>query len=117
MTFSSKALQCCTCSMSFIFSVDEQRFFLERGLVNEPRRCSNCRVLTRLKREGKDPETAIRLNCAQCGGLAVVPFKPTGCRPVYCGDCFHANQISERIAEKSQLEPALVSSGLAKEPD
>ena len=26
--------------------------------------------------------------CAECGGTARVPFRPTGVRPVYCSNCF-----------------------------
>ena len=33
--------------------------------------------------------------CADCGGVAKVPFEPSGDRPVYCKDCF-AKQRSNR---------------------
>lgn len=26
--------------------------------------------------------------CAECGGTARVPFRPSGARPVYCSNCF-----------------------------
>jgi CxxC-x17-CxxC domain-containing protein len=26
--------------------------------------------------------------CANCGREALVPFRPTGSKPVYCSDCF-----------------------------
>ena len=30
--------------------------------------------------------------CADCGGNARVPFRPTGARPVYCSNCFQAKR-------------------------
>jgi CxxC-x17-CxxC domain-containing protein len=26
--------------------------------------------------------------CSSCGGVASVPFQPSGAKPVYCSDCF-----------------------------
>ena len=28
--------------------------------------------------------------CAECGGTARVPFRPSGARPVYCSNCFQS---------------------------
>jgi CxxC-x17-CxxC domain-containing protein len=30
--------------------------------------------------------------CAECGGTARVPFRPTGARPVYCSNCFQTKR-------------------------
>jgi CxxC-x17-CxxC domain-containing protein len=30
------------------------------------------------------------VTCANCGGVARVPFQPRGDKPVYCSDCFRA---------------------------
>jgi len=30
--------------------------------------------------------------CAECGGTARVPFRPTGARPVYCSNCFQTRR-------------------------
>ena len=30
--------------------------------------------------------------CAECGGTARVPFRPSGARPVYCSDCFQSKR-------------------------
>jgi CxxC-x17-CxxC domain-containing protein len=30
--------------------------------------------------------------CADCGRTASVPFRPSGVRPVYCGDCFQSRR-------------------------
>ena len=41
----------------------------------------------------KDPATGeqkemFETTCANCGGVAKVPFQPTSDRPVYCSECF-----------------------------
>jgi len=30
--------------------------------------------------------------CAECGGTARVPFRPSGARPVYCSNCFQSKR-------------------------
>jgi len=30
--------------------------------------------------------------CAECGGTARVPFRPSGARPVYCSSCFQTKR-------------------------
>ena len=30
--------------------------------------------------------------CAECGGTARVPFRPSGARPVYCSNCFQTKR-------------------------
>jgi CxxC-x17-CxxC domain-containing protein len=30
--------------------------------------------------------------CAECGGTARVPFRPSGARPVYCSNCFQSRR-------------------------
>lgn len=30
--------------------------------------------------------------CAECGGTARVPFRPSGARPVYCSNCFQTRR-------------------------
>jgi CxxC-x17-CxxC domain-containing protein len=30
--------------------------------------------------------------CAECGGNARVPFRPSGARPVYCSNCFQSKR-------------------------
>jgi CxxC-x17-CxxC domain-containing protein len=29
-----------------------------------------------------------KATCSDCGGVAELPFQPSGDRPVYCRDCF-----------------------------
>lgn len=90
MPFQDKILTCRGCSGQFVFSADEQDFFSTKGLINEPKRCPNCRVLARAERAGKTPEATTEIPCAECGTLARVPFRPNGNKPVYCNYCFKA---------------------------
>jgi CxxC-x17-CxxC domain-containing protein len=34
--------------------------------------------------------------CSSCGREAMVPFQPTGSKPVYCSDCFTSQRQSYR---------------------
>ena len=38
-----KTIKCVDCGTEFIFTVNEQKFYQEKGLVNEPKRCKECR--------------------------------------------------------------------------
>jgi len=68
MTFANRSLDCCDCQMPFLFSAGEQEFFAAKALVNEPKRCPNCRVLSRLKRSGNE-KSATQTACADCGAI------------------------------------------------
>ncbi len=92
MSITDKILNCCDCSSSFVFSAGEQEFFQAKGLVNEPKRCPNCRILLRAQRSGKAPESTTQVCCEDCGVSTRVPFQPKGYRPVYCGPCLRAKR-------------------------
>jgi CxxC-x17-CxxC domain-containing protein len=36
----------------------------------------------------KGPRETFRTNCAKCGNVCEVPFRPNGTKPVYCNNCF-----------------------------
>ena len=38
-----KSLQCKDCGKDFLFTEGEQEFYAEKGLLNEPQRCPECR--------------------------------------------------------------------------
>ncbi|MBS2004310.1 MAG: zinc-ribbon domain containing protein [Cyanobacteria bacterium SZAS LIN-5] len=99
MTFEDKTLICRDCEKSFVFTVGEQEFFAAKELANEPKRCPNCRILTRLQRSGQDPSQCSDVPCEECGVITRVPFKPTGARPVYCSSCFRKQNSSKRSTE------------------
>jgi len=98
--FTDKTLSCKECGAEFVFSASEQEFYAEKGFENEPGRCPTCRAARKNQRQGrggsqsrgrKEMHSAI---CSSCGKEALVPFLPTGDKPVYCQDCFQANRRS-----------------------
>ena len=88
MSFADKTLQCRDCGQQFVFTVGEQEFFAEKGLMNEPQRCPACRAARRRERSGREAREMHTVTCAQCGAEATVPFVPRNDRPVYCSSCF-----------------------------
>lgn len=97
MAFQDKQLTCMACQRTFVFSAGEQEFYAAKKLENEPKRCPSCRMANRLHKAGKDPGYSAEVPCAECGALTVVPFKPSGSRPVLCSPCHHKqkSQMSE----------------------
>ncbi len=93
VAFDDKTLICRDCSAGFVFTSGEQGFYLEKGLLNEPQRCPECRANRRRDRTtGSRPMTTV--TCGQCGGEAIVPFVPRLDRPVLCGNCFEGARTS-----------------------
>ena len=68
-------LKCKDCGNDFVFTAGEQEFYAEKGFQNQPQRC---------KRE------MFETVCANCGGVAKVPFQPNSDKPVYCSTCYAA---------------------------
>lgn len=77
-------LKCEDCGQPFIFTAGEQQFYAEKNFQNQPKRCKVCRDA----RKQRTHNEMFHSVCAQCGREAVVPFKPTEGRPVYCSECF-----------------------------
>jgi len=90
-----KNLVCHDCRKLFCFSQGEQEFFKQKGLTNLPKRCSNCRVSAKFKRNGESLDNLYEVDCATCGALTVVPFKPKEDRAVYCRACFVHNRSTK----------------------
>jgi CxxC-x17-CxxC domain-containing protein len=88
MELQDKNLTCRDCGSTFIFTAGEQGFYIEKGLMNEPQRCPDCRANRRRERSGATIREGSTITCAQCGQEAQVPFVPRLDRPVYCNDCF-----------------------------
>ncbi len=87
MVFEDKTINCKDCGEAFVFTGGEQGFYLEKGLLNEPQRCPNCREQRRRDRASGTRE-ASTVVCAECGVETTVPFVPHLNRPVYCSACF-----------------------------
>ena len=84
--YEDKTLICKDCGNEFIFSAVEQEFYAEKGFVNEPQRCKECRLAR--KAAAKAPREMHDAICASCGAACKVPFQPKDDRPVYCSECF-----------------------------
>ena len=95
MNFADRTLRCRECSGDFIFTAGEQAFFAEKGLMNDPQRCPNCRANRRRERSGGNAREMHSVVCAQCGVNTTVPFLPRLERPVYCSNCF--DQVRARV--------------------
>ncbi|MBU1089462.1 zinc-ribbon domain containing protein [Patescibacteria group bacterium] len=79
-----KTLTCEECGKDFIFTAGEQEFYEEKGFT-PPKRCPDCRAAK--KAAGRQ---FTKVTCAGCGKETEVPFVPSGDRPVYCRECFEA---------------------------
>ena len=89
MTYTDKTLTCSECGAEFTFDAGEQEFFANKGFVNEPRRCPECRSARKQQRYGGYRERRMfPAVCASCGKDCEVPFEPRDGRPVYCSDCY-----------------------------
>ena len=86
--FEPKEIVCVECHITFTFSVEEQEFFRRKGLSHAPKRCSSCRLVLRLRREGKSVVSTYQVDCTHCGQKTTVPFQPDGRKPVLCTACF-----------------------------
>ncbi len=96
-----KTLTCRDCGAEFVFSAAEQEFYAEKGFQNEPGRCPSCRAARKAATGGgmnrggsgsRQPREMHPAVCSECGVDTMVPFKPTGDKPVYCSDCFRKRQ-------------------------
>ena len=96
MEFSEKTLVCSDCWNDFSFTVEEQKFFKEKGLVNEPKRCLDCRKERRRQRRrhgrNRGPVKLYDAVCNTCGLKTQVPFNPDPEKPVYCRECFQKHR-------------------------
>jgi CxxC-x17-CxxC domain-containing protein len=89
---------CVECGQTFVWSVEEQIFFHDKGLKNPPKRCSICKkrknerieAILALQKNHPKGKIEVVVYCAKCGILTTVPFYPTQGKPVYCRSCFLA---------------------------
>ena len=102
MAMKDKILTCSDCGQEFTFTTGEQEFYASRGLLNDPRRCSECRVARRRERRGGygDMRGSYPAVCAACGIETTVPFEPTEGRPVYCKECYAKERQSSNFGSR-----------------
>ena len=112
-SMTDKTLNCADCGQDFTFTASEQQFYADRQF-SEPRRCATCRAVRKAARGGagnggssygnggyssgggggydRAPREMFSATCANCGKEALVPFRPSGAKPVYCSDCFSSQR-------------------------
>jgi len=78
--FSDRDVLCVDCGLQFVFSSGEQEFYREKGFVNEPKHCKQCKA----KRSGVGGRRRIEtpVTCAECGNHTTVPFKQEEAGPL-----------------------------------
>ncbi len=86
--YQDEKLICEDCGAEFIFTQGEQEFYAEKGLVNKPKRCTECRKARRQKNKRKLYDAV----CAACGVETKVPFKPIEGKEVFCKECYSKNK-------------------------
>ena len=82
--YQDEKLICEDCGAEFVFSSGEQEFYAEKGLVNKPKRCPECRK----KRRQNNRHKMYDVVCSKCGANTQVPFKPIIGKEVYCKECY-----------------------------
>ncbi len=99
MSFSDITLTCKDCGNPFVFTAGEQEFYQQRGLMNQPGRCSDCRAARKTSGGGSSyggEREFFTATCSSCGKEARVPFQPRGDKPVYCSSCFETRRPASR---------------------
>jgi CxxC-x17-CxxC domain-containing protein len=90
-----KNIQCKDCGATFAFTESEQAFYQEKGFDNEPQRCPECRSARKQARNSgggrggyREEREMFPATCSECGKETMVPFRPSGDKPVYCKECY-----------------------------
>ena len=97
--YEDEKLICEDCGAEFVFTQGEQEFFAEKGLVNKPKRCPDCRK-TRRQKFRKKMHT---VTCDKCGAETKVPFKPIEGKEVYCKECYKQMKEAEVPAAEAPV--------------
>jgi CxxC-x17-CxxC domain-containing protein len=87
-----KTLVCKDCGKKFLWTAGEQKFFIDKGLQNIPKRCKICTDV--YKKHLREKHPAWWIKCVSCGKKAEVPFE-TKSDDVLCEDCFN-KEIQKR---------------------
>ena len=87
-----KTLVCKECNSKFLWTAGEQKFFVDKGLKNIPKRCKICTAKYKEELRQKHPMWWVK--CQKCGQKAEVTFEPKS-EDIYCEDCFK-KEIEDR---------------------
>lgn len=95
--YEDEKLICEDCGCEFVFTAGEKEFYAQKGLVNTPKRCSECRKQRR--RSKNRHKKMYEVKCSDCGIMTKVPFKPIEGKEVFCKDCYQKHKAeSENLA-------------------
>ncbi len=99
--YEDEKLICEDCGCEFVFTAGEKEFYAEKGLVNTPKRCPECRKQRR--RSKSRHKKMYEVKCSDCGVMTKVPFKPIEGKEVYCKECYQKHKAE---AEAENLASA-----------
>ena len=97
--YEDEQLVCEDCGKEFTFTAGEQEFYAEKGLVNKPKRCPECRLARR--KNNRKKRRMYDAVCSKCGTQTQVPFKPVPGRDVFCKECFQQQTETEAAPEEA----------------
>jgi CxxC-x17-CxxC domain-containing protein len=100
--FRDRTLTCRECNGSFVWTAGEQQFYHEKGLLNVPARCPDCRAHRKV-RLGLHERPQSEVVCADCGAVTTVPFVPRNGNPVYCARCFEAHRAQRPSGREASV--------------
>ncbi|TSC92914.1 MAG: hypothetical protein Athens101428_780 [Candidatus Berkelbacteria bacterium Athens1014_28] len=100
-TFEDRVMPCKDCGDKFMWTAGEQKFFYDKGLQNEPKRCKKCAAIYKEQLREKHP--LFWLTCKKCRKKAEVPFEPKS-DDVLCEECF---QKEVELRNKKILDAGL----------
>ena len=111
MNYQDTKIVCRDCEADFAFSAREQQDFARRGF-KEPTRCPACHERRSSRRKySRGGETVVHTApCSTCGKEARLPFKPIDDKPVYCTECYQAQQEKpdrKRFALRDSEKPTV----------
>lgn len=97
-----KTLVCKDCGNKFIWTAGEQKFFIDKGLQNIPKRCKICTASYKSELRKKHPAWWIK--CRACGKKTEVSFEPKS-ENILCDECFKKeiekrNKAIEALGQK-----------------
>jgi len=53
----------------------------------------------------RGPREMFKTDCAKCGNVCEVPFRPNGTKPVYCNNCFVKDAPSNDRGPRREFSP------------
>ena len=83
MDFQDKKLACKDCGNEFVWSAGEQKFYADKGLLNPPGRCQDCRGKAK-----KTTSQSYQITCKECGKQGDAHFEPSNPNDILCAACW-----------------------------